>query len=207
MGTIHFLLPPGPSAVAARELERACMTGGPDNMPWPTEIQVEGDRLTVLRRDVDESGCLLVPWPIEGTGLVMGSTATLMERSPPYLLTVELTRGKVNQVRSQAWDWLAGGLQMPASLEQEVRDLGLSFGRAATQEDPRQAGQLAQQTLTRAYRAAEQLVRLYWDQVFQVRHQRQARLDTTLGCRLGPTCPRARRPAPWPGPATPSACR
>jgi GH35 family endo-1,4-beta-xylanase len=190
MGTIHFLLPSGLAADAVRELERACMTGGPDNMPWPTEVQLDGDQLTVIRRDVDESGCLLAPWMAEGSGRVMGSTATLMERSQPYLLAVELARGKVNQLRSQAWDWLAGGLQMPAALEQEVHDIALLFGRAATQEDQRQSGNLAQQALTRSYRAADQMVRLYSDQVFQVRHQRQPRLETFLGCRLGHDVPR-----------------
>jgi glycosyl hydrolase family 10 len=42
----------------------------------------------------------------------------------------------------------------------------------------------AQATLASAYRAGERLVQLYTEQMFQARHQRQPRLDTTLGCRL-----------------------
>ena len=37
--------------------------------------------------------------------------------------------------------------------------------------------------------AADLLVRTYTQQVFTIRHQRQPRLDTTLGCRLGTAIP------------------
>src|SRR5258707_10002941 len=46
-----------------------------------------------------------------------------------------------------------------------------------------------QDALDQGYQSAAELVRAYVDQVFQIRHQRQPRLETTLGCRLGPTLP------------------
>src|SRR6266852_3438638 len=95
MGTISFLLPSGLSPEATRALERACLAGGPDNMPWPTDARVENGRLT-LRRSVDESGYLVVPWQIADAGLLMAISSTLMERLEPYDLTIELARGKVN---------------------------------------------------------------------------------------------------------------
>src|SRR5437762_928965 len=119
MGTMTFLLPDGLPADLARELERACLAGGPDSMPWPTEANVAGNRLT-LRRDEDESGCLVAPWDIPGIGRVMGSSATLIERETPYPLLTELARGKVNQLRSQAWEWRTGGLPMTPEFEDQV---------------------------------------------------------------------------------------
>src|SRR4051794_10063933 len=112
MGTMTFQLPAGLPRDAARELERTCMAGGPDNMPWPTEVHFHGGQMRV-RRAVDESGYLVAPWPIEdvvsaGHGALrqlMGTSATLMERPTPYQLVVELARGKINQVRCQAADW------------------------------------------------------------------------------------------------------
>src|SRR3954470_24056014 len=139
MGTLSFLLPKGLSADMLRELERACMAGGPDNMPWPTEVHVTPDQVT-LRRTVDESGFLVSPWDIDGLGRLMGTSATLMERPTPYYLQVELTRGKINQLRGQAADWRAGVLQVPAPLAQQIRDASLAFGRAVTQTPPDQAG-------------------------------------------------------------------
>src|SRR5690242_11222764 len=104
MGVLTFDLPASLTPAALRELERSCVAGGPDTMPWPTEVQVNPGRLT-LRRSVDESGFLVAPWEVEGAGRLMGTTATLMERPSPYNFLVELARGKVNQVRCQAADW------------------------------------------------------------------------------------------------------
>src|SRR5205085_365189 len=43
--------------------------------------------------------------------------------------------------------------------------------------------------LNRAFAAADELVNAYIHQVFQVRHQRQPKLDALLGCRLGTVPP------------------
>jgi len=183
MGTMNFLLPAGLSAEAARELERACVAGDPDNMPWPTKVQIEPTRL-VVRRDVDESGYLVVPWETDGAGRLMGTTATLMERDHPYHLQVELARGKVNQLRCQASDWQAGGLQLSPALEDQIRVVSLELGQALNESSPEQAAQQAQKVLKGSYDAAEQLARAYIDQVFRVRHEREQHLPTALGCRL-----------------------
>src|SRR5437764_1647068 len=188
MGIVSFLLPSDLKPEQVRELERACMAGGQDNMPWPTEVHVDRDRLT-LRRSVDESGLLVTPWYIEGQGQLMGTSATLMERGEPYLLPVELARGKVNQLRCQAADWRAGGLEIPAALDEAIVNASQAFGRTVTQPDARQANEQAHQALTLAYHAADELVRAYVEQVFEIRHQRQPQLDTALGCTLGPTLP------------------
>jgi hypothetical protein len=74
-------------------------------------------------------------------------------------------------------------------LLQQVRDATLAFSRAVTQLPSDQATTHAQTALELGHQAAEQLVGVYVDQVFQVRHQRQPRLDTTLGCRLGMALP------------------
>jgi hypothetical protein len=188
MGVMSFLLPPGLSADALRELERACIAGGPDNMPWPTEARVQSGRL-VVSRGVEESGTLAVPWDVDGAGRLMSSTATLMERTAPYSLPVEIARGKINQLRCQAADWRAGGLVLPPELAREVLEVTFAFGRAATLPLSENGAAPADDTLDRAYRAAGRLVGVYLDQVFQIRHARQPRLDTALGVRLGVAVP------------------
>ncbi|HJT76983.1 MAG TPA: endo-1,4-beta-xylanase, partial [Gemmataceae bacterium] len=183
MGVLTFDLPASLTPATLRELERSCVAGGPDNMPWPTEVRVAPDRL-VLRRAVDESGFLMAPWPVEGAGQLMGTTATLMERPAPYNLLVELARGKINQVRCQAADWQAGGLTMPPALADQVRQASHAFGRTVA----RGADQ-AQAALSLAYAAGHELVREYVEQVLTLRHQRTAVLDTSLGVRLGSRVP------------------
>jgi hypothetical protein len=188
MGTMTFQLPPDLPRHAARDLERACLAGGPDNMPWPTEQRLTPDRLS-LQRLIDESGHLVAPWDVEGFGRLCGTSATLMEREPPYHLLVELARGKVNQVRGQAADWRAAGLQIVPALQQRIHDASLSFGRAVTADNGADPSADAGAALRTAYQAADELVRTYWQQVFQIRHQRQPRLDTVLSCGLGAAVP------------------
>jgi hypothetical protein len=181
---MNFLLPPGLSAGSDPELLRACLVGGQDNMPYPTQVRRDTNRLT-LGRNVDESGALVVPWCVPGAGCLMETSGTLIERAAPYHLPVELARGKVNQLRGQLADWMAGGLQVSPAVHQQIREATRSLSRAVTASPSDQAGPLAQDALAQSHRAAEDLVQLYVDQVFQVRHQRQPRLDTDLGCRLG----------------------
>jgi hypothetical protein len=188
MGIISFQVPAGLTADAARQLERACVAGGPDNMPWPTEVLAEPGQLQV-RRAVDESGYLLVPWEAGDAGRLMGSTATLMERPDSYSLPVELARGKINQLRGQTAEWQAGGLQLTESLVGQIKDASLMFGQAVVQASVETAAQKAQAALAQAYRASDVLVRLYREQVFQIRHTRQPELDTGLECCLGLTSP------------------
>src|SRR5262249_25900310 len=127
MGTLTFQLPAGLPKEAARELERACLAGGPDNMPSPTELRHIGDQL-LMSRPTDESGYLVAPWVVDGQGVLASTSATLMERKAPYDLLIELARGKLNQVRSQASDWKVGGLQIPPMLADLIHEASRTFG-------------------------------------------------------------------------------
>src|SRR4051794_16068706 len=113
MGSMSFLLPkPLPDAAAAT-LSGACIAstvGYYDQTPGSTQAQLAGNCLT-LTRTQNESGFLLVPWPVDPFGTVVVTSTTLRERPEPYRLLVELARGKINQVRSQAVEWQGMGLQ------------------------------------------------------------------------------------------------
>src|SRR5262249_60464207 len=89
MGTMSFLLPSAAPASALADLDRACVAGGYDNMPAPTHVVRDASRLKLLR-DVDESGYLVVPWEVPDVGRLMGSSATLIERSAPYQFAASL---------------------------------------------------------------------------------------------------------------------
>src|SRR5436309_2268544 len=109
MGSTTFLLPKSISPADTGLLELACFAGGFDQTPVPTLAEIEGDRLYVSRA-MSDSGVLLVPWSVGAFGTVVTSTTTLRERPEPYVLMVELARGKLNQVRSQTAEWQHIGL-------------------------------------------------------------------------------------------------
>src|SRR4051812_35953701 len=170
MGMMSFQLPSAAPESALKDLDRACVAGGYDNMPAPTRVQRDDGRLK-LQRDMDESGYLVVPWEVNGVGRLMGSSATLIERPAPYHLGIELARGKINQLRGQAADWRMFGLQVPEALDEQIREAHRRFGRAATSTASPEADVDSLAALAMAYRSANQLARAYTDQIFRARHQ------------------------------------
>ncbi|MCS7045694.1 MAG: hypothetical protein NZO58_05000, partial [Gemmataceae bacterium] len=183
MGTMLFHLPPGLPDDVLAELERASVAGGQEGMPYPSQAIIDDHQLIVHRR-VEESGALHTPWQVNGVGRLMLSTATLMERLTPYYLPIELARGTINNLRSQTADWVMGGLLLTESLSQKIRDATLRFGKAVAQLPALEALTEADTAISFGMAAAEKLVEAYIEQVYQVRHLRQSRLETWLACGL-----------------------
>src|SRR5687768_14759283 len=121
MGMFTFSLPPNLAPEVMQDLEKACVTGGPDAMPTMCRVLVEPMRL-VIGRDADESGSVQAPWLVQGAGHLVVQTATLVERQDSYSLPLELSRGKINQLRNQFSDWVMGGLDVPPPLAQNIRE-------------------------------------------------------------------------------------
>jgi hypothetical protein len=163
-------------------LGRAWVAGA-DEVPWPTHAQVQLDRL-VVERQVGESGSLVAPWSIEGAGRLLSTTTTLMERPYPYDLLVELARGKVHQLRTQAAEWQDDSLLMTFPVTEQIGNASRAFYRAVSAASAEEAGRTAQLALSLSYAIAEQLVQDYTNQVLQLRRQYQPRANTALGCRL-----------------------
>ena len=189
MPTMSFRVPadlPGP---AAADLLRSAVAGGHDRAPTPTRCDLRDGHL-VLTRDLGESGPVYIPWPVPRTGRLVTPTTSLMFRDRPYELAIELARGKVNQVRNQYADWHGGGLSAAPDVEALLHRATHVFGSAILEEDVNPADLQADEALAIAHEAADLLVRRYEDQVYRLRHQRQAKLDTAFGCRVGAAPPR-----------------
>jgi len=194
MGTMAFQLPADLPAGAAADLERACLASTGDYMPWPTEQARKGDRL-VLKRSLDESGHLCLPWSLGPAGHFVGMSATLIERDAPYDLLTELARGKLVQVRNTLADWQGAGLQATPALTGQLDAARKAFSRLLFRDAAEPAGALGQEALTRGYAAARALVRSYVEQVFAMRESRGIKAETHLSCRLGHTPPDEKRTA------------
>ncbi len=188
MGLMTYLLPNPLSGDASALLPDACVAstvGYYDQSPVPTRVQIAPDRIT-LTRDQNESGYLIVPWPVEPYGTLVVSSTTLRERPEPYRLLVELARGKLNQVRAQAAEWQSIGLRTTADFDRALTDATRVFGRAALAPTPAEADVLATQVLEKTHALADQLVRDYVEQMFDTRHQSEGpHLDTRLAARYG----------------------
>src|SRR5262245_14782550 len=184
MHTMTFRVPAGLSQSLIDDLLHSSIAGGHDRAPTPTRCELR-DGVLILEREIHESAPAYVPWEIPRAGRLMVPTTTLMSRDRPYPLVTELARGKINQVRNQYADWQAGGLNVAPDVDALLHQATHAFSESVMDESGPQADQRADESLAIAVEAAGLLVQRYQDQVYRMRHQRQAKFDTALGCRIG----------------------
>ncbi|HVU86616.1 MAG TPA: endo-1,4-beta-xylanase [Pirellulales bacterium] len=189
MGLMRFLVAPANRLTAEAAL-RAYLVG-PEQIPWVSRVQLQNGVLSLGRNESD-SACLCCPFPVAERGEVSLVTGTLIERFAPYHLTVELARGKVNQLRSQIVEWQSLGLAPKehhlAALHQAMEHLS----RAVTsQHDPILAAEHAERAISRALDLSDRLVARYVKKVVATRHRAGTRLQAVLGGNLGPKLLRA----------------
>lgn len=183
MGLMRFLVPRR-ELLAADAVERAYLAGI-DEIPWLANIHWTEDGL-VVERDTSDSGNFYIPCPVEGRGELVLSTASLMERSRPYLLHVELARGTLNRLRNQMSGWDLSGLTVPQNVREAAREALSHFGQAVTrQNDPPAAVQASQASLLASLHAIDLLTVAFAEQVLVARHQQGGKFNTLLGVDLG----------------------
>jgi GH35 family endo-1,4-beta-xylanase len=188
MGLIRFAVHPASLLSDWPEVHAGYLTGA-DGRVFPTRIEIL-DNVVGCRRTSSESAKFHVAWPVEGFGRLVIPTASLPEREEPYLLTVELARGKIVQVRNQAAQWELAGLKIPPEFVGPHREAQRLFFRAASSQNrPEQACQFANEALDHSCRAAEILTRSYASQALSGRLQRFGTLPVSIGCDLQGSTP------------------
>jgi hypothetical protein len=179
---LHLLVDSA-SGVTQQAAERAYLSGM-DQIPWPCRSRLQDGRLTI-DRNVTESGKFHIPFQVEGRGELMLATGTLMQRDRPYLLEIELARGKLNQVRNQLADWQGMGLTVPPAVEAALRKALAEFSVASTSpEDPARAAECARRAIALGVEAGELLAETYIEQAVAMRTRFSPQLPTLVATKL-----------------------
>lgn len=188
MGVMRFLVYPDELLDDYPEVHRAYISGL-DGRVYPTRVEIEGNVVNCLRQS-SESGKLHVAWPVEGFGRPVITSSSLPERDQPYVLALELARGKICRIRDQIAFWEMSGMMIPQEFRVRHRKAHRLFAKAtALQEKPAECTRLACDALVAAFQAAEIVVRSYTRQRLEVRRKKSTNLPASLGCNLGHTVP------------------
>src|SRR4029079_18931360 len=135
-----------------------------DGRVHSTKVDFE-DRILSCRRQQQESGKLHIPWTIPGLGSPVVQTTSLPEREQPYILPLELARGKLAEVRDRAAIWQQLRMVIPATYARAQQDAFHLLARAsASQDDLERTCRLAEESLHRSFAAAEILTSEYISQ-------------------------------------------
>ena len=188
MGSIRFAVYPATLLDDWPEVFAGYLTGA-DGRIFSTRIEISGNVVN-CRRATSESAKFHVVWPVKDFGRLVLPTASLPEREEPYLMALELARGKIVQIRDQAAQWELAGMRIPAEFVEQSRAAHKSFSRAALSQDrPEIASQLANDAINLACVAAETLTRSYAAQSMAGRLLRFGTLPFSIGCDLHESLP------------------
>ena len=183
MGVMRFLIDEHDRQAIAADYDRAYL-GRLEGRVYPTEVSLSGNML-VCRRDTSESARLFLSYAVPGFGRPVLSTASLCEREEPYVLSVELARGRLGLVRDQLAAWHQSGMTITDDVSAALTEAQAKFRLAACGEGgaaiPANAGSAA---VTAACRASDVMADSYVRQRLALRRRRSAHLPILLGCSL-----------------------
>lgn len=183
MGQMRFQV--FPQEYITEEMVEQAYLSGIDRASWPVRTSKEGGCL-VLQRSVSDSANLHVPWPVAGHGHVMLTTGSLMERSQPYQLPLELARGVLAQLRNQLSDWQVIGLTVAEPIQKKIDEAITHFSQAVvTQANVAVSSRWAASALQAGLDASNLLASAYAEQSWAVRRHNGNELGSLMGADLG----------------------
>lgn len=181
MGVMRFLVLPAEAAADWPEASSAYITAL-DGRVYSGRVELHGNVLACTRATSD-SGKLHVAWPVAGFGRPVLTTASLPESDQPYLLVLELARGKIGELREQVFQWETAGMAISPEFRSLQKQAFAHFSKAsASRGDPPAAVQAAQRALDLAVEAADMLGRSYTAQRRQSRKAWSMHPPALLGC-------------------------
>lgn len=181
MGVMRFTVHPEGLLDPDSDARRAYVSGF-DGRVFPARIEPTPGQVEIRRVNSD-SGKLHISYPVEGFGRPVICTASLRESDDPYILALELARGRIVQLRNQLATWEALGMTVPDNFQEVHREAHSLFAQAtAAKPDLAKVAALADMAIARSLEAAELLTTAYVRQRLMVRLKRSPQLPVSFSC-------------------------
>lgn len=131
-----------------------------------------------------ESAGLVLRWPVKGFGQILLPTTCLPEREEPYILSVELARGKLMQIINKCEDWAFFAENGLSRHYNQARELFIKALQNIS--DAQAAAEIADKALERAFVFGEEIALYEAERQFRQRHREHSFGKGALGCRIDP---------------------
>lgn len=154
---------------------------GADDVPLRAEITGKKGVITCDKRAGGPAGLVLL-WKVEGVGEVMLETVRLMEREQPYVLTVELARGRLMRINAKLEDWGILDHEDGAAIAQTLDDARESLIQALQADDANGASTWGDEALRQAVVASVELARVHADLFVTRRRETGGFSRRVFGC-------------------------
>lgn len=154
---------------------------GTDDVPLRAEFTLDGGVIECTKRAAGPAG-LAILWNVEGVGRVLVETIRVQERDHPYVLQVELARGRLLRLLHKLEEWELTDMGALAAEREQIdasRDLLI---KALQADSPADAAAIADQSLSVAMRASQRLSRLHARQLLVDRAESGVSARRFFGC-------------------------
>ncbi len=135
---------------------------GADDVPLRADLTATDGIMTCDKRAAGPAGLTLL-WKVVGVGEVMLETVRLMEREEPYILTVELARGRLMRINAKLEDWGILDHEDGASIAGMLDDAREALIKSLQADEDGSASALGDEALRLAVTASVELSRVHAD--------------------------------------------
>lgn len=157
-----------------------------DDLPSPGDVKVEPGHIVCTKRGNHAVGlCLL--YDAGPMGRMMLQTSLLPDREAPYVLSVELARHRIKLFITKSEEWQMFDLSDGHPAMQQWEEARRLFSQAVVCDEPREADQMARQSLERGIEATERLALAHAQILLHRRFASRRAPSSTLGIRIAPS--------------------
>lgn len=156
---------------------------GTDDVPLRAEISFSDGIIHCKKRASGPAGLALL-WKVVGAGTFMLETIRVQEREQPYILQVELARGRLIRISNKLEDW--GLLEFDGATEINalITQARESLIKALQTDTPEEAAAIGDESLSQAIQASEALSMLHSHIFLERRKQTEGFEDQMFGCSI-----------------------
>ncbi len=154
---------------------------GTDDVPLRAEISFKNGIISCKKRAAGPAGLALL-WEVPEAGSFLLETIRVQERDKPYILQVELARGRLMRIHHKLEDWGLLDYEGAEDLAAQVGEARELLIKALQADEPAQAAALGQQALSIAVQASEELSRFHSSVLLARRRQTNALPKRIFGC-------------------------
>ena len=157
---------------------------GSDDVPLRAEITFKDGVITCNKRAAGPAGLALL-WNVPGFGEILTETVRLLERQKPYILQIELARGRMVRINQKIEEWGLVDYEGTEKITEQVTKSRELLIQALQADTPAQAAELGEQALTNSVQASEALSRFHADVFLARRKQSGSFAKRVFGCAIG----------------------
>ncbi|MFH1268965.1 MAG: hypothetical protein ABIK89_24835, partial [Planctomycetota bacterium] len=156
---------------------------GSDDVPLRADITFEDGVIRCKKRAAGAAG-LAILWKVPEVGTILTETVRVPERTKPYILQVELARGRLVRINQKVEEWGLFDYEGAEKITAQITKARELLIRALQADTPAEAAEFAEQSLAQAALSSERLSQFHAEALLARRKQSGGFPRLVFGCSI-----------------------